>query len=59
MTIFLDGGTRLVEMGDGVFGFAYPEALGREDFEQVLRHMQLGLGVINTYMRYITSTLFN
>ena len=43
----------------GIFGFEYSETIGMEDFDQVLQHTQLGLGVVNTYIRYIRSTLSN
>lgn len=45
-------------MDGAIFGFEYAEPLGKEDFDQILYHMQLSVGVINTYMRYIRSTLF-
>ena len=54
-----EGNTRLVPMEEGIFGFEYLETIGMEDFDQSLRHTELGLGVINIYMRYIRSTLFN
>ena len=47
-----DGGTRLIPMSADIFGFEYLEAIGREDMEQVFRHLELGLGVIDTYIRY-------
>lgn len=53
------GNTRLVPMEEDMFGIEYQEAIGMEDFEQIFEHTQLGLGVINTYIRYIRSNLFN
>ena len=47
-----DGGTRLIPMSADIFGFEYLEAIGREDMEQVFRHLELGLGVIGIYIRY-------
>ena len=54
-----EGNTRLLCMEFGIFGFEYSETIGMEDFDQVLQHTQLGLGVVNTYIRYIQSTLSN
>ena len=51
-----DGGTRLIPMSADIFGFEYLEAIGREDMEQVFIHLELGLVVIGTYIRY---TLIN
>ena len=47
-----DGGTRLIPMEEGIFGFEYLETIGREDMEQVFKHLEIGLGVIDTYIRY-------
>ena len=44
-------------MEEGIYGFQYEETIGNEEFEQVFRHEQLGISVINTYVRYIRSTL--
>ena len=52
ITDILDGGTRLISMSADIFGFEYFEAIGREDMEQVFRHLELGLGVIGIYIRY-------
>ena len=54
-----EGNTRLLPMEFGVFVFEYSETIGMEDFDQVLQHTQLVLGVINTYTRYIRSNLSN
>src|SRR3954463_12315544 len=53
------GNTRLVPMEEDVFGIEHQETIGMEDFEQIFEHTQLGLGVIDTYIRYIRSNLFN
>ena len=39
-------------MEEGIFGFEYLETIGREDMEQVFKHLEIGLGVIDTYIRY-------
>ena len=52
ITDILDGGSCLIPISADIFGFEYMEAIGREDMEQVFRHLELGLGVIGTYIRY-------
>ena len=44
-------------MEEGIYGFQYEQSLGYEEFEQVFRHEELGVSVINIYVRYIRSTL--
>ena len=39
-----------------IFSYEYMEAIGREYMDQVLQHLTLGLGVMDTYIRY---TLIN
>ncbi|CAI8608855.1 unnamed protein product [Vicia faba] len=48
-----DGGARLIPMSAYIFGFEYLEAIGREDMDQVFRHLELGLGVIGIYIRFM------
>ncbi|XP_050896829.1 uncharacterized protein LOC127103624 [Lathyrus oleraceus] len=52
-----DGCVRLIPMDGAIFGFEYAEPLGKEDFDQILYHTQLSIGVINTYMRYLYDKL--
>ncbi|KAI5388613.1 hypothetical protein KIW84_074329 [Lathyrus oleraceus] len=52
-----DGCVRLIPMDGAIFGFEYAEPLGKEDFDQILYHTQLSVGVINTYMRYLYDKL--
>ncbi|KAI5435951.1 hypothetical protein KIW84_022394 [Lathyrus oleraceus] len=52
-----DGCVRLIPMDGAIFGFEYAESLGKEDFDQILYHTQLSVGVINTYMRYLYDKL--
>ena len=35
-----------------IFGYEYMEEIGREYIDHVLQHSTLGLGVIDTYIRY-------
>src|SRR3954470_23942486 len=53
------GNTCLVPMEEDLFRIEYQETIGMDDFEQIFEHTQLGLGVIDTYIRYIRSNLFN
>ena len=57
LTDIPNGGIRLLPMEEGIYGFQYEETIGNEEFEQVFRHEELGISVINTYVRYIRSTL--
>ncbi|KAI5407549.1 hypothetical protein KIW84_053703 [Lathyrus oleraceus] len=52
-----DGCVRLIPMDGAIFGFEYAEPLGKVDFDQILYHTQLSVGVINTYMRYLYDKL--
>ena len=52
ITYILIGGTRLIPVKADIFGYEYMEAIGREDIDQVFQHLTLGLGVIDTYIRY-------
>ena len=52
ITNISDGGTRLISMSADIFGYEYMEAIGREYMDQVFQHLTLGLGVIDTYIRY-------
>ncbi|XP_058766939.1 uncharacterized protein LOC131640562 [Vicia villosa] len=36
-----------------IFGYEYMEAIGREDMDQVFKHLELCLGVIDTYIRFL------
>ena len=47
-----DGCARNIPMEEVIFGFSYYETISREDVDQILRHEELGLGVVNTYIRY-------
>ena len=47
-----DERVRNIPMEECIFGFSYYETISREDVDQILRHEELGLGVVNTYIRY-------
>lgn len=51
------GGVRLIPMEKGIYGFEYGQAIGNDECQQVLNHEQLGVSVVDTYVRYIRSTL--
>ena len=51
-TTISQGGTSLIPMDANIYGFEGMAALGIEDLDQVFKHLELGLGVINTYIRY-------
>ncbi|XP_058782549.1 uncharacterized protein LOC131657059 isoform X1 [Vicia villosa] len=53
------GNTRLVPMAEDVFGIEHQETIGMEDFEQIFEHTQLGLGVIDTYIRFLYEKLMH
>ncbi|XP_058783947.1 uncharacterized protein LOC131658697 [Vicia villosa] len=53
------GNTRLVPMEEDVFGIEHQEIIGMEDFEQIFEHTQLGLGVIDTYIRFLYEKLMH
>ncbi|XP_058783885.1 uncharacterized protein LOC131658630 [Vicia villosa] len=53
------GNTRLVPMEEDVFGIEHQETIGMEDFEQIFEHTQLGLGVIDTYIRFLYEKLMH
>ncbi|XP_058746912.1 uncharacterized protein LOC131619890 [Vicia villosa] len=47
-----DGGTCLIPMNAHIFGFEYMEAIGREDMDQIFKHLELGLSVISIYIKF-------
>ena len=51
------GGVRLINMEKGIYGFEYEQNIGNDEFQQVFHHEELGVSVVNTYVRYIRSTL--
>ncbi|XP_058773968.1 uncharacterized protein LOC131647871 [Vicia villosa] len=53
------GNTRLVPMEEDVFGIEHQETIGMEDFEQIFEHTQLGLSVIDTYIRFLYEKLMH
>ena len=38
-------------MEEGIFGFAHDQMIGNEDFMQVFSHEEIGVTVVNTYIR--------
>ena len=48
----MDSGVRNVDMDKDVFGFAHSELLAKEDMQQLFEHVELGIGVIHTYIWY-------
>ena len=49
----MQGAIRQIYMDEGVFGIPdYSEVLGIEDMEQIVRHLELGIGVMHTYIWY-------
>ncbi|XP_058752304.1 uncharacterized protein LOC131625457 [Vicia villosa] len=48
-----NGGTRLIPMKEYIFGYEYMEASGRENLDQVSKHLKLGLSVIDIYIRFL------
>ncbi|XP_058773175.1 uncharacterized protein LOC131647281 isoform X2 [Vicia villosa] len=53
------GNTRLVPMEEDVSGIEHQETIGMEDFEQIFEHTQLGLSVIDTYIRFLYEKLMH
>ncbi|KAI5443067.1 hypothetical protein KIW84_011918 [Lathyrus oleraceus] len=51
MTDIPTGGVRTVHMEVGIFGFDYYQMIGNEDFMQVFSHEEIGVTVVNTYIR--------
>ena len=48
----MDGVIRQIDMDEGVFGFPHSEIIGREDMEQIFKHLELGIGVMHSYIWY-------
>jgi hypothetical protein len=41
-----------IDMDEGVFGFPHSEIIAKEDMEQIFRHLELGIGVMHSYIWY-------
>ncbi|XP_050920027.1 uncharacterized protein LOC127137624 [Lathyrus oleraceus] len=41
----------------GIFGFDYDQMIGNEDFMQVFSHEEIGVNVVNTYIRFLYDKL--
>ena len=48
----MDSGVRNLNMDEDVFGFSHSELLAKEDMQQLFEHIELGIGVIHTYIWY-------
>ena len=48
----MDGDIRQIDMDEGVFGFPHSEIIRIEDMEQIFKHLELGIGVMHSYIRY-------
>ncbi|KAI5403680.1 hypothetical protein KIW84_051012 [Lathyrus oleraceus] len=57
MTDIPTGGVRTVHMEEGIFGFDHDQMIGNEDFMQVFSHEEIGVTVVNTYIRYLYDKL--
>ncbi|KAI5416860.1 hypothetical protein KIW84_041745 [Lathyrus oleraceus] len=57
MTDIPTGGVRNVHMEVGIFGFDYDQMIGNEDFMQVFGHEEIGVNVVNTYIRFLYDKL--
>ncbi|KAI5411482.1 hypothetical protein KIW84_056530 [Lathyrus oleraceus] len=57
MTDIPTGGVRTVHMEVGIFGFDYDQMIGNEDFMQVFSHEEIGVTVVNTYIRFLYDKL--
>ncbi|KAI5439139.1 hypothetical protein KIW84_024784 [Lathyrus oleraceus] len=57
MTDIPTGGVRTVHIEVGIFGFDYDQMIGNEDFMQVFSHEEIGVIVVNTYIRFLYDKL--
>ncbi|XP_050889940.1 uncharacterized protein LOC127095268 [Lathyrus oleraceus] len=57
MTDIPTGGVRTLHMEVGIFGFDYDQMIGNEDFMQVFSHEEIGVNVVNTYIRFLYDKL--
>ncbi|KAI5431121.1 hypothetical protein KIW84_035330 [Lathyrus oleraceus] len=57
MTDIPTGGVRTLHMEVGIFGFDYDQMIGNEDFMQVFSHEEIGVTVVNTYIRFLYDKL--
>ena len=48
----MHGSIRQIDMENGVFGFPHSELIAKEDMEQIFRHLELGIGVMHSYIWY-------
>lgn len=48
----IDGSIRQIDMEEGTFGFSHSEIIAKEDMNQILRHLELGISVMNSYIWY-------
>ncbi|XP_050917160.1 uncharacterized protein LOC127132291 [Lathyrus oleraceus] len=48
----MHGAIRTIDFDEGVFGAAHFEIIGKEDFQQLFEHTELGIAVIHTYIWY-------
>ncbi|XP_050893987.1 uncharacterized protein LOC127136824 [Lathyrus oleraceus] len=55
--IMHEGAIRTINFDEGVFGAAHFEIIGKEDFQQLFEHTELGIAVIHTYIWYMYVTL--
>ncbi|KAI5401051.1 hypothetical protein KIW84_065767 [Lathyrus oleraceus] len=53
----MHGAIRTINFDEGVFGAAHFEIIGKEDFQQLFEHTELGITVIHTYIWYMYVTL--
>ncbi|XP_050914860.1 uncharacterized protein LOC127129778 [Lathyrus oleraceus] len=57
MTDIPTGGVQTLHMEVGIFGFDYDQMIGNEDFMQVFSHEEIGVNVVNTYIRFLYDKL--
>lgn len=47
----VDGAIRQLDMEEGIFGFSCAETIAMEEMEQIFQHTELGIGVVQSYIR--------
>ena len=48
----MEGGIRQIDMEERIFGFSYSETIAKEEMDQIFRHLELGIGVMHSYIWY-------
>ena len=55
----MHGAIRTIDFDEGVFGAAHFEIIGKEDFQQLFEHTELGIAVIHTYIHMVLRSIYN